>query len=233
MTKPTVVLLPGMPLDAALWAHQTRHLGEVADPRVVASSTADSLAGLARTVLEAVPGRFLLAGLSLGGYVAMEIMRQAPERVAKLALIGTNARADTPDQAEGRRQAAETAKTQGIGPILDAMIPRLLAPSRHGDAELVAAVRAMGERVGVAGYLRQQAAILGRPDSRASLAAVRCPTLVIGGRDDAGSPPALHAEMADAIPGARLAIIEDCGHLSPLERPHAVTVLLRDWILYR
>ena len=100
MNKPTLILLPGMPLDAALWEHQTRHLGEVAEARVVETSDYDTLSGIARAVIEAAPERFLLAGLSLGGYVAMEVMRQAPERVAKLALIGTNARADTPEQAE-------------------------------------------------------------------------------------------------------------------------------------
>ena len=232
MNKPTLILLPGMPLDAALWEHQTRHLGEVAEVRVVETSGHDTLSGIARAVIEAAPGRFLLAGLSLGGYVAMEVMRQAPERVAKLALIGTNARADTPEQAENRRRAVETAKEKGIEPILDAMIPKLLPPDRLADSELVGTVRAMGRRVGVDGYLRQQAAIMGRPDSRSSLAAVRCPTLVVCGRNDQGSPPALHAEMAEAIPGARLAVIEECGHLSPIERPHAVTALLRDWVLY-
>lgn len=232
MNKPTLILLPGMPLDAALWEHQTRHLGEVAEARVVETSDYDTLSGIARAVIEAAPERFLLAGLSLGGYVAMEVMRQAPERVAKLALIGTNARADTPEQAENRRRAVETAKERGIEPILDAMIPKLLPPDRLADSQLVDAVRAMGRRVGVDGYLRQQAAIMGRPDSLSSLAAVRCPTLVVCGRNDQGSPPALHAEMAEAIPGARLAVIEECGHLSPIERPHAVTALLRDWVLY-
>jgi pimeloyl-ACP methyl ester carboxylesterase len=230
--RPALILLPGMPLDAALWEHQVRHLADVADVQVIETTLADTLSGLAHAVLARAPERFLLAGLSLGGYVAQEILRQAPERVAKLALVNTNARPDTPEQAETRRRAMEVASSRGLDPILDAMIPKLIAPSRVGDAELTGAVRAMGQRVGVENYLRQQAAILSRPDGRPSLPAIRCPTLVIGGREDGGSPPPVQEEMANAIPGARLVLIEECGHLSPLERPHAVTALLREWVLY-
>jgi len=232
MTKPTLILLPGMPFDADLWSHQVERLAEVAAPLVVETHTADSLAGLAENALNAVDGPFLLAGLSLGGYVALDVMRRAPERVLKLALVNTNARPDTEESAAQRRAAMDLAREKGMGPILDAAGPRSVSPTRAGDAALLARIRAMGERVGLEGYLRQQAAILGRPDGRPSLSAIRCPTLAIAGRDDKGSSPEIMAEMTDHIPGSRLAVIDDCGHLSPIERPYAVTALMRDWILY-
>lgn len=232
MTKPTLILLPGMPFDADLWSHQVERLAEVASPLVVETFTADTLGGLAENVLAAADGPFLLAGLSLGGYVAQEVMRRAPDRVSKLALLNTNARPDTEESAAARRAAMESARERGMEPILDSTGPRLISPSRLGDAELLARIRAMGRRVGLEGYLRQQAAIMSRPDGRPSLGAIRCPTLVVAGRDDKGSSPEIMAEMTDRIPGSRLAVIEDCGHLSPIERPQAVTALLRDWILY-
>jgi len=232
MTKPTLILLPGMPHDADLWAHQLKHLSEVAVPLVIETHTADSLGALAENVLSATDGSFLLAGLSLGGYVAQEVMRRDPERVLKLALVNTNARADTEESAAQRRSAMALARDKGMGSILDASGPRSVSPTRLDDTALLARVRAMGERVGLEGYLRQQAAIMSRPDGRPFLSAIRCPTLAIAGRDDKGSSPEIMAEMTDRIPGSRLAVIEDCGHLSPIERPYAVTALLRDWIVY-
>ena len=232
MKKVTLILIPGMPLDGALWAHQTQYLAELAEFVIPDHAAADNISDIARGVLANAPGRFALAGLSMGGYIAMEIMRQAPERVAKLALLNTNARADTPEQTANRQQAIGLAKQGKMKAVVAASIARLIHPDRLDDRALVESVYAQAERIGVSGYIRQQTAIMNRIDSRASLKAARCPALVICGRQDALSPPEIHAEMADAIPGARLAIIEECGHLSAMERPHAVTALLRDWLLY-
>lgn len=231
MTRPTLILLPGMPLDAALWDHQVRHLADVAETVVADLTTRDSVGAMAELVLTAAPERFALAGLSMGGYVALEILRRAPERVERVALLDTNARADTPEQSATRREAIALARQGKHRQVMRAGLARLIHPDRLTDQPLVDSVLAQMERVGVDGYEREQTAIINRPDSRPGLAAIRCPTLVLCGREDALTPPDLHEEMAAAIPGARLVLIEQCGHLSAMEQPQAVTALLRDWLL--
>jgi pimeloyl-ACP methyl ester carboxylesterase len=226
------VLLPGLLCDPDLWSHQVAHLGEVATPAVLDLTGADSMAALACAVLDRSPDRFALAGLSMGGYVALEIMRRAPDRVVKLALLDTNAREDTPEQTARRNALVAISEKGGFERIVPTMLPNLVHPDRLEDWELVTRVEGMAAKVGPAAFRRQQAAIMGRLDSRPHLPAIACPTLVLCGRQDALTPPALHAEMAAGIPGARLAVIEDCGHLSSLERPQAVTALLRDWLAY-
>ncbi len=227
-----LVLLPGMPLDAALWDHQTGHLADVADVRVGDLTRADSMSGLARAVLADAPERFALGGLSMGGYVAFEILRQAPERVVKLALLDTSARPDTPEQTANRKDAVAMIARGRMHQVVAANLPRLVHPQRVQDAALVGSLKAQAQRIGQDGFARQQTAIMNRPDSRPDLAAIRCPTLVLCGRQDVITPPAVHEEMAAGIPGARLVLIEDCGHLSPMEQPQAVTALLREWMIY-
>ena len=227
-----LVLLPGMPLDAALWDHQTGHLADVADVRGGDLTRADSMSGLARAVLADAPERFALGGLSMGGYVAFEILRQAPERVVKLALLDTSARPDTPEQTANRKDAVALIARGRMHQVVAANLPRLVHPQRVQDAALVGSLKAQAQRIGQDGFARQQTAIMNRPDSRPDLAAIRCPTLVLCGRQDVITPPAVHEEMAAGIPGARLVLIEDCGHLSPMEQPQAVTALLREWMIY-
>lgn len=229
--RPALILLPGMPLDAALWDHQVRHLGDIAAPQVVEMADCPSIAAMADKVLAQAPERFAVAGLSMGGYVALEILRRAPERVERVALLDTNARPDTTEATATRREAVALARQGRYGQVIRAALPRLIHLDRLADDGLVRSVLAQMERVGVDGYAREQEAIINRVDSRPGLAAIRCPTLVICGRQDILTPPTLHDEMADAIPGARLVLIEDCGHLSAMEQPQAVTALMRDWLL--
>ncbi|HYG85791.1 MAG TPA: alpha/beta fold hydrolase [Azospirillum sp.] len=232
MSTLPLILLPGMPLDAAMWAHQTTHLADVAEVRVADLTKHDSMPDLARALLATAPERFALAGLSMGGYLAFEVMRQAPKRVVRLALLDTSARADTPEQTANRRQAVELAKRGKYRQVVAGTLPRLLHSDRLNDRALVDSVYAQADRIGVEAYVRQQTAIMGRPDSRPDLSAIRCPTLVVCGRQDVITPPELHAEIAAGIPGAHFVPIEDSGHLSPMERPQAVTALLREWLLY-
>lgn len=227
-----LILLPGMPLDGALWEHQTRHLADVSEPTVGDLTGQEAMAALAAAVLAQAPPRFALAGLSMGGYVAFEILRQAPERVAKLALLDTSARPDTPEQTATRQDAVRLVGQGRLRQVVAAGLPRLVHPDRVGDAALVESVQAQAQRVGPDGYARQQTAIMNRPDSRPGLGAIACPTLVLCGRQDAITPPEVHEEIAGGIPGARLVLVEDCGHLSAMERPQAVTALLREWLLY-
>jgi pimeloyl-ACP methyl ester carboxylesterase len=232
MTRVPLILLPGLLCDEALWVHQTRYLAEVADVAVADLTGRDSVAALAADVLATAPPRFAVAGLSMGGYVALEIVRQAPERIMKLALLDTNARADTDKQRRRRRglmALADRGEFRGVTPRL---LPMLIHPDRIGEEALTGEVMAMAERVGRDAFLRQQKLIMDRPDSRLWLSSIQLPTLVLCGRQDAISTFEMHVEMAGAIPGARLAIVEECGHLASLERPHATTALMRDWLVY-
>ena len=228
--KIPLVLLPGLLCDAALWRPQVEGLGALAEPLVIDLTRDDSLEGMARRALAAAPPSFALAGLSMGGYVAQEVMRQAPERVLKLALLDTSARADTPEQSARRRgliELSEKGEFKGVRPRL---LPLLIHAARHEDKPLTDIVMGMAERVGKDAFLRQQKAIMGRPDGREDLRRIACPTLVLCGRQDALTPLALHEEIAGLVPGARLVAVEDCGHLSTLEKPVTVTAAIRQWL---
>lgn len=237
MTPPTpharqpLYLLPGLLCDEALWAHQINNLSDIADCTVADLTQADSMEALAETVLAQAPERFALAGLSMGGYVAFEILRRAPERVIRLCLVDTSARPDTVEQRQRREAMLKLAR---IGKFRG-MSPRLLATQVHPDhvavPEIGGVVLAMTERVGRDAFCRQQAAILSRPDSRSGLAAITVPTLVIVGADDAQTPPDRSQEIAAAVRGASLHVIPRCGHLAPLEQPERVTRLMREWLL--
>lgn len=228
-----LVFIPGLMDDAHLWAHQIRFLAEAAQPVVADITGQESVEAMAESVLERAPERFALAGFSLGGYVSLAIMRQAPARVLKLALLCTSARADTDARREERRTLI--ARTRDAGAlerhIRDDMGFNIL-PSRTTEIPLVEGIVAMALRQGPAVFARQHTACMSRPDGRASLPSIACPALVISARDDGVLPPALAEEIAAGIGGARHVTIEECGHYAPLERPHAVTALLRGWILY-
>ncbi len=231
MSEPSpLALLPGLLCDQALWQHQTAALADLADCRVADLTSQDSVAEMARTVLEAMPDRFGLAGLSMGGYVAFEIMRRAPERVSRLALIDTKARPDTPEETSRRRGLIELAQKGNFKGVTPRLLPLMIHEARLEDEALTGDVRAMAERIGQAAFVRQQTAILGRPDSRPTLVTIGCPTLVLCGRQDALTPVQDHTEMAAGIRNAQLKVVEDCGHLAPLERPEAVTKAMRAWL---
>lgn len=229
--RPTLILLPGLLCAEPLWRAQIEALADLADIRVADLTGADSMRGMAGSVLAAAPERFALAGLSMGGYVAQEIMRIAPGRVDRLALLDTSARADTPERRELRMAQIRATREGRFGEVVDAQfLPSMQNPQNPFPAELRAAVRAMCETVGPEAYIRQQTAIMNRADGRADLARIACPTLVLCGRQDQATPLELHEEMAAAIAGSRLVIVEDCGHLPTMERPEAVNAAMRDWL---
>jgi pimeloyl-ACP methyl ester carboxylesterase len=230
MAKPGLVLLPGLLCDGALWQAQIDRFGERLAITVADLTRDASVRAMAGRVLASAPDSFALAGLSMGGYVAQEILREAPARVRRVALLDTSARADSDEQIARRHALIALAKTGTFKGVTPRLLPLLIHPGRLGDRALTGTVMAMAERVGQAAFLRQQQAILGRPDSRADLARVGCPALVLCGRDDALTPPALSEELARSIPGARLVVVEECGHLAPLEQPDAVNQALEDWL---
>jgi pimeloyl-ACP methyl ester carboxylesterase len=224
------VLVPGLNCSARLYSDQIPVLWQFGPVTVADHRRDDSMAAIARRVLAAAPPRFALAGLSMGGYIAFEILRQAPDRVAKLALLDTGAGADMPERTAQRKPLIQLAEQGRFAEITDDHFPLLVHRKRQGDAALKAIVRAMNEETGPQAYCRQQQAIIGRPDSRPGLGAISCPTLVLVGDDDQLTPPVLAREMAAGIPGARLVVVPECGHLSTLERPQAVTAALVDWM---
>lgn len=225
-----LLLLPGLLCDAALWDHQLRFLGDIAAPAVADLTQDTTVEAMAARLLADAPPRFALAGLSMGGYAAFAILRAAPERVTRLALLDTSAWPDTKEQMTRRKllmQLAERGQFKGVTPKL---LPLLVHPDRVEEQPLAGEVMAMAERVGLDAFLRQQRAIMARPDARPQLGAIRVPTMVICGRQDALTPLDRSQEIASGIAGARLAVIEECGHLSTMERPQAVTALMRLWL---
>jgi pimeloyl-ACP methyl ester carboxylesterase len=225
-----IVLVPGLNCSARLYADQIPALWQFGPVAVADHRRDDSMPAIARRVLADAPPRFALAGLSMGGYIGLEIVRQQPNRVAKLALLDTGAGPEVPERTAQRKPMIELAQQGRFAEITDHQFPLLVHRTRHGDAALKAIVRAMNEETGPEAYCRQQQAIIGRSDLRPELAAIACPTLVLVGDDDQLTPPALAREMAAGIAGARLVVVPQCGHLSTLERPQAVNEALLDWM---
>jgi pimeloyl-ACP methyl ester carboxylesterase len=229
MADETLVFVPGLNCTAELFGPQ---ISALRPQRILVAEHAqdETLAAIAGRLLAQAPERFALAGLSMGGYVALEVLRQAPERVARLALLDTSARPDTDEQRESRERLIALAESGRFAEVHTELWPRLVHPSRAGDRGLEAIVRRMMDDTGPEGFARQERAIMGRPDSRPGLPQVEIPVLVLVGDEDALTPPHLAREMAEMIEWASLVVVPDCGHLSTLERPEAVTDALRAWL---
>lgn len=227
---PHLVLLPGLVNDSRLWQHQTAGLADIAHVSVGDLTKGHTIAEMASDVLASAPvEQFALAGLSMGGYVALEIMRQAPERVLALALLDTSARPDTGIALEKRGEAIEQAE-KNYQAVIKELMPKQLHPTHMDDAELVSMITDMAMSLGNKTFIRQQRAIAERIDSIPSLSFIKCPTLVLCGRDDAITPIGLHQEMVTEIEGAGLVIVDDCGHLSALEQPTRINEALTQWL---
>lgn len=230
MSRIPLLLLPGLLLDHRLFRAQIEGLADVAEASVGDLSRYDDVGAVAEAVLAQAPARFALAGLSMGGYVALEIMRRAPERVLRLALMDTQAQADDEVARARRRDQIASVERGEFAAIKEQLVLSWLHPKRHKDADLLRRLHEMADAIGPDGFVREQRTIMSRPDSRPTLAAIACPTLALCGREDGPTPVERHVEMARAIPHATLVVLPQCGHLSPLEAPEAVTVQLRAWL---
>jgi pimeloyl-ACP methyl ester carboxylesterase len=224
-----ILLVPGLLTSPRLFERQLPALWRLGPVTIADHTRDDTMAGIAGRILADGPPRFALAGLSMGGYLALEILRQAPERVLRLALLDTSARPDTPEQTRRRLGQIDLTRGGRFGEIADQQFPLLHHPSRHGDAAARELVRLMADETGPEAFVRQQQAIIGRPDSRPGLAAIGCPTLVLVGDADQLTPPAWSEELAAGIPGARLVVVAGSGHLSTLDQPERVTEALVAW----
>jgi pimeloyl-ACP methyl ester carboxylesterase len=230
-----LLLLPGLLCDEAAWLPVVPHLQEIARCRSVDYGDADSLPEMARRVLAAAPAQFAIAGHSMGARVALEVYRMAPGRVNRLALLDTGYQAlpagAAGEQERARRQAlVALARAEGMRAMGREWMRPMLHPARLGDAPLVEAILAMVERRTPDQFAAQIRALLGRIDLSELLRSVRVPTLVACGHEDAWSPVAQHQAIAALVPGSRLAIFDDCGHMAPMERPAAVADAIAGWL---
>ncbi len=230
MANEPLVFLPGLLCDRRLFGPQISAF-QSERPILVADTTRDdSFEGMARRLLQQAPLRFALAGLSMGGYLALEVVKQAPDRVTHLAILGSNARPDTPEQTQSRRDLLALSDRGEFRGVPDRLLPKLINARRLNDRGLCDLILSMALNIGKDAFLRQQTALINRDDARPYLGAIQCPTLVLCGRQDALRGPEYHEEMAEAIPGATLVILPDCGHLSTLEQPALVNRQLEAWL---
>jgi len=225
-----VVLIPGLLCSARLYASQIAALWRFG-PLTVADHRHDSsMETIAKRILADAPPRFALAGLSMGGYVAFAILRIAPERVSKLALLDTSARPDTAERSSEREKFIAMAQAGKLHDIVETLTPRFLHRNRSSEEGLKRVVREMADDTGADAFVRQQKAIMARADSRPLLASIRCPTLVLVGDGDELTPPELAKEISAGVSGAQLVVVPECGHLSTIERPEAVNAALAEWL---
>jgi pimeloyl-ACP methyl ester carboxylesterase len=226
-----LVLVPGLLCTAALFAPQIAALSGLTSVTVADHTRHDSMAGIASDILAAAPPRFALAGLSMGVGIALEILRQAPARVERLALLDGRAELDNADTRASRRTYLEMARQGHFMAITrDHLLPKLIHPARLRDAALVQTILDMAQSTGPAAFLRQETALLDRDDYTPLLPAIRCPTMVIVGESDAITPVPMVEAMAQKIPAARFEVIAGSGHLTTLERPAETAALLKAWL---
>ena len=246
--KTQLLLIPGTTCDEAQWRHQIDHLVDVAEITIADNTRDEHVDAMARRAIDAMPGRFAVAGLSLGGFIALAVMARAGERVTRLCLLDTSARPDAPEQAARRRRLIDMVEAGGYDEMAAFMQPLFVHADRAEEEPLRSEILAMigrtgadattvssrtnrTSRTGADAYLRQQKANATRPDRRPGLGAISCPTLVVCGRQDALLPLEHSEEIAAAIPNSRLVVIEDSGHIPTMERPQAATALMRYWLL--
>lgn len=232
MTATALVLAPGLMCNAAVWRAQIAAFDGQLPVQVIDHGSLDSLPAMAAHLLDQAPARFALAGHSMGGRVALEVMRRAPERVTHLALLDTGCHALPEGEAAEKERAMrlgflQLAREKDVAAMARSWLRNMVHPGRLSDTALVDEIVSMFARKPVEVYAAQIKALLARPEAFPLLAGIRCPTLVLSGNEDLNSPPAANREMAAAIAGAQLHLVPDCGHMSLLERPEAVNAALR------
>lgn len=229
--RPTLYLLPGLLCDERVWQHQQRHLQTLADIRIPDFKHHDSLEAMADAVLAEAPEQFYLAGHSMGGRVAMELLGRAPERILKLALLDTALHPPAPGEQQKRQVFLDVAEQQGMAALARSWGPPMVHPARQTDAAFMQKIYDMVESYSVASFRNQITALLQRPDATPFLAKAPAGTLLLCGREDSWSPPARHEEIARALPDhPAVVLIDNSGHMSTMEQPEAVTAAMRQWL---
>lgn len=223
------LLIPGLNCDARVYAPAAEALWPFGSVTIANHRDGDGVSGIAGAILAAAPPRFALVGFSLGGYIAFEILRQAPERVSQLALLDTSAQPDAAASIENRKRRMALAEGGRFGLVVEQSFPNSVHPENLDNSRLYSIHRAMAEANGPETYVRQQQAIIDRPDSRSGLGAIAVPTLIVVGEGDQITPPDAAEEMHAGIQGSRLVVIPRAGHLALLEDSAAVNAALRQW----
>jgi len=229
-SKPALYLLCGLLCDHTVWQYQIDGLSDIADVRAVAFAGDNRIEAMAARVLRAAPARFALAGHSMGARVALEVVRQAPERVQRLALLDTGIHTLRPGEREQRQRLVDLARAQGMRALASQWLPPMLHPA-HASLGVSGELVEMVARMEIECFVRQIEALLDRPDPAPVLAALNCPVLIGVGAQDRWSPPSQHEQIAQRIRGAQLEIFPEAGHMAPFEVPAAVTSALREWLV--
>ena len=234
--RASVLMLPGLLCDHTIWQAQAEGLADIADVTIADFSQFDDLADMARAALDLVADDPMrrpvhVVGHSMGGRVAFEVWRLAPERVRSLVVLDTGAHPAGPDEAVSRQPLLDVSAHEGMEALAAGWLPPMVHPDRRDDPTIMSPLTEMVMRATPELHARQIRALLGRPDATALLATITVPTLVIVGREDEWSPVAQHETITAAMTGARLEIIDRSGHMVTVEQPDAVTALLREWLL--
>jgi pimeloyl-ACP methyl ester carboxylesterase len=231
----TLILVPGLLCDEVVWAQQRAALAERVDVHVAHHGLLDSLGAMAQRIIDQAPSRFAIAGHSMGGRVALEVVRRVPDRVIALALLDTGATPLAPGEAgereaSGRYALLEASRRQGMRAMAWIWLQNMVHPSRLSDSALTEPILEMMARKTPDIFAAQIQALLSRPDARDVLPKIRCPALLLCGNEDAWAPVKQHGDMASVIPRSKLIVVPECGHMSPMERPEAVTEAFREWL---
>jgi len=226
-----LILVPGLLCDDALWEFQVAALDKIATGMITDRHMYnDSIGKIAEAIVDQAPSRFALAGLSMGGYIALEICRKYGDRVDRLALVDTSARAETTEQTERRKNLMALCRQGKFTDVVELLCSVLVHPGRLNDTVLKRQIADMAHRMGPEVFFRQQRAIIDRPDQVANLSKITCPTIVVCGKQDQITPVECSEEMAAHIKTSELAIIPDCGHMSTMEKPEEVSSALHYWL---
>jgi pimeloyl-ACP methyl ester carboxylesterase len=230
MPPTTLVLLPGLLNTRRVFEQQIEALSDIADCVVPELWRHDTIGAMADAALALAPPTFALAGFSMGGYVAFEVLRRATQRVERLALMDTQAVPDSTESTRRRRALLDQTKIGRFHGVQRSLLPQLVHPRHVNDDTISQPIFDMAQEIGADGFVREQRAIIDRADSRPLLVDIGVPTVVIVGRQDQVTPLPRSEEMAADIANSRLVVLEECGHMSPLEKPAEVTAALRRWL---
>ena len=228
--KLPLLLIPGLAGNKTMWEPQIRGLNDIADCWVAPLPATDDLGTMAQYILAEAPDRFALAGWSMGGYLSFEILRRAPDRVLRLALMSTTAEPETDEISQRRRASIAAAERDGFLSEIRSLSPRFLHPERRRDGVIVELMVRQAFEIGPEAYRRHHLAMMKRPDYRPLLPHIGCPTLVVGGRQDYVTRATSQARMARGIPAAKLVLLERCAHMVTLERTHETVQAMRHWL---
>jgi len=228
--RQNLILVPGSLCDERVWQHQAQDLADVADIVIPHLHGLASLEDMARKVLAEAPATFALCGFSMGGRVALEVFRLAPERIARLALLDASVHPVAPGEAERRQPQIDMARSDGLAALARWWNPKIAHPSRHGDTAYMALLESMACTFSPDDYATEVRALLNRPDPLDLLGGIAVPTLILAGEEDPLSTPDRNRAMADAIPGAELLLVPGTAHFPMLEKPDVVSAALRQWL---